>query len=235
MDRSNDEKNADQVNSFTFFRSYMEAMAGLSKNDRLKLLEAVCEYGLSGHEIELKGTCKALFLAFKPSLDGSRKRVICGSLGGRGKKVSLKVGLERPLKVGGFDLSSYRIGEDRIGEDICSDTQKVPKGIDAAMVDDEAQAAACAAGSGPDPVTRVEAMGRASVIGMAKGEVDKWFDYWITRSWIPNGAARPMDKRAALFSMKSWNERRREFADKGGSDMGRGDNYQAPSVHDYGV
>lgn len=233
MEASETQKNENFVNSFTFYRSFFDSMAGLKKMDRLTLLDAVCKYGLDGTEPTLSGTCLALFLAFKPSLDSSRRNVKSGALGGRGNKSPLKGALKGALKgdIKNIEsgLSSYSIGKDRIG-DIYTEN-KAPLGIQGALAADQAQADQALAGT--DPVTMPEALGWAARIGMAPAEVSRWFDYWGMRSWIPNGASRPMDRAAALRSMKPWNERRHEFKPSDERELGRGDNYDAPSPEDW--
>ena len=229
MEASEEKAVPEKMNNFMFFRSNIEAMVDLQDKDRLKLFDAICKYGLDGEESELKGTCKALFCAFKPSLDNSRNRIKSGALGGRARKLPLKPAEKLPLKQTPPLLETERRGEGE-GEDIYTEKQAT-FGIQGALAADQAQADQAL--SGTDPVTMPEALGWAARIGMAPAEVSRWFDYWGMRSWIPNGASRPMDRAAALRSMKPWNERRHEFKPSDERELGRGDNYDAPSPEDW--
>jgi hypothetical protein len=229
MEASETKKEDVQVNSFTFFRSYLEAMVDLSNGDKLKLFTAICEYGLNGVETQLNSTCKGLFCMAKPNLDSSRTSVKYGLKGGRPKKGAINPPLNPASGKPERGVKTDRIGEDRIGKDIYTDTPPL-SGIQAALEADQAQAERAI--SGTDPVTMQEALGRAATIGMSPAEVQRWFDYWAMRAWIPNGASIPMDKGRALHSMKPWNERRHEFKNDE-REMGRGDNYQAPSPADF--
>lgn len=62
---------------FTFYRSFWEAVQGVSKRDRLPILEAIIGYALDGCKPEgLSTSQQAFFLLCKPTLDASRKKAI---------------------------------------------------------------------------------------------------------------------------------------------------------------
>lgn len=69
--------------SFTFFRSYYEAMQSIDdpvvKSD---VFMAICAYALDGEVIPLQGIAAALFSLVKPNLDVSAKKAKAGSVGG---------------------------------------------------------------------------------------------------------------------------------------------------------
>lgn len=64
----------DELNQFTFFRSYFEAIEDLPDKVRLNVLEAIIEYALYGKEITVSGAAKVAFKLCKPTLDKSRAK-----------------------------------------------------------------------------------------------------------------------------------------------------------------
>ena len=74
--------------SFIFYRSFWEALDGLSDNDKLAILEAIIKKGLNDEDMELKGIQKNLFALIKPQLEANNKKYIDGFKGGRPKKTS---------------------------------------------------------------------------------------------------------------------------------------------------
>ena len=74
--------------SFIFYRSFWEALDGLSDNDKLAILEAIIEKGLNDEDKELKGIQKNLFALIKPQLEANNKKYIDGLKGGRPKKTT---------------------------------------------------------------------------------------------------------------------------------------------------
>ena len=74
--------------SFIFYRSYAEALEGLSDKDKLSLLEAIIKKSLDNEDIELKGIQKNLFALIKPQIEAKNKRYADGMKGGRPKKTT---------------------------------------------------------------------------------------------------------------------------------------------------
>ena len=74
--------------SFIFYRSFWEALDGLSDNDKLAILEAIIKKGLNDEDMELKGIQKNLFALIKPQLEANNKKYIDGLKGGRPKKTT---------------------------------------------------------------------------------------------------------------------------------------------------
>lgn len=69
--------------SFTFFRSYYDALRSIDDPQIHKdLLMAICAYSLDGELIPLQGIAAALFSLVKPTLDASAKKAAAGSVGG---------------------------------------------------------------------------------------------------------------------------------------------------------
>lgn len=56
--------------SFVFYASYWDAIQTLKrKNDRLSLMEAICEYALHGKETAMTDAAARIFATLKPTLD----------------------------------------------------------------------------------------------------------------------------------------------------------------------
>lgn len=69
--------------SFTFFRSYYDAMKAIDDPKvHSDLIMAICAYSLDGELIPLQGVAAALFFLVKPTLDVSAKKAKAGSVGG---------------------------------------------------------------------------------------------------------------------------------------------------------
>lgn len=72
--------------AFLFYISFYEAIKELPEKDRLKLYEAIAEYGLFGElKKPLSGISKACFALIKPQIDANEKRRNGGKKGGRPK------------------------------------------------------------------------------------------------------------------------------------------------------
>ena len=72
--------------SFTFYRSFFEAISNLPKAaDRDAAMMAICDYALNGNERQLSGAAAAVFMLAKPNLDHNRKKHENGLKGGRPK------------------------------------------------------------------------------------------------------------------------------------------------------
>lgn len=86
----NSEEATFERGQFTFYRSFREAAKSLSTKDRLKVYEAIIDYGLDGCCDELTGVPLAMFLLVKPTLDNSRKKSAVGKQGGSKPKANRK-------------------------------------------------------------------------------------------------------------------------------------------------
>lgn len=65
--------------SFIFYRSFYEALKELSKEDRVEIIDAICELALNEKEVELKGGIqKAMFALMKPQIEANNKRYANG-------------------------------------------------------------------------------------------------------------------------------------------------------------
>lgn len=69
--------------SFIFYRSFMEALEGLSDTQYAKVFRAISKYALDGKELRLTGVEKVIFQLVKPQLDANKKRYENGCRGGR--------------------------------------------------------------------------------------------------------------------------------------------------------
>lgn len=80
--------------SIVFYRSYYEIIKELPDEQKLKVYEAIFEYGLNENEIELDGLIKAIFNLAKPNIDSANARYTAsienGKKGGRPKKENLE-------------------------------------------------------------------------------------------------------------------------------------------------
>ena len=65
--------------SVVFYRSFAEAIKALPKEEQLKALWAVINYGLDGVIPEEHGVHTAIFLMAKPQIDANNKRYQNGS------------------------------------------------------------------------------------------------------------------------------------------------------------
>lgn len=79
--------------SFIFYRSFKEAISGLSDSDKLAVYEAICDYSLDFKEPQLSGFPKALFTLIRPQLDANIQRWKNASKGGApiGNRNAIKV------------------------------------------------------------------------------------------------------------------------------------------------
>lgn len=71
---------------FVFYRSFAEAIEGLSDELRLKCFDALIAYGIHGTESDLEGIPNIIFTMAKPQIDANNKRFMDGKKGGRPKK-----------------------------------------------------------------------------------------------------------------------------------------------------
>lgn len=70
--------------AFTFYASFYEAIKNLKKSsDRLKLYDAICEYGIEGKEPDCEGVAKSIFVLIKPVIDTNLAKREAGAKGGK--------------------------------------------------------------------------------------------------------------------------------------------------------
>ena len=62
------------INGFTFYRSYFECLDKLPEEDQCKLLRAIVYYVYKDENPELDGILSALWSVIKPNLDTSKNR-----------------------------------------------------------------------------------------------------------------------------------------------------------------
>ena len=82
---------ADNVlDSFVFYRSFLEAVEEMNDEDKLSTLLAICNYAIYGTEPELKTPfSRAVFSLVRPNIDANRVRRVNGGKGGRPKKETI--------------------------------------------------------------------------------------------------------------------------------------------------
>lgn len=78
------------LDAFLFYRSYREALNGMSQKDQLATLLAIIDYSLYGVEPKLTGkTPAAIFTVARPIIDANNARRTGGKKGGRPKKKTI--------------------------------------------------------------------------------------------------------------------------------------------------
>ena len=82
--------------SFVVYRSFYLALSSLKNKDRLKLYDAIFEFGLNHKEIDLDHVPKAMFHLIKPQLEANHRKYLNGKLGGRGNKAKEKQKESKP-------------------------------------------------------------------------------------------------------------------------------------------
>ena len=69
--------------SFIFYRSFYDAMEGVSDKDRLALYDAIVGLALNGELVNLPKSVKGLFILIKPQIEANIRKRIAGRKGGR--------------------------------------------------------------------------------------------------------------------------------------------------------
>ena len=72
--------------SMIIYRSFYDAIKELEPVHQAKVWEAIFEYGLNSHEINLDGLPSIIFKLIKPQLDANLRKYENGTKGGRPKK-----------------------------------------------------------------------------------------------------------------------------------------------------
>lgn len=79
-----------KFDAFLFYRSYREAINGMSAKDQLATLLAIIDYALYGIEPKLTGKMPtAIFTIVQPMIDANNARRSGGKKGGRPKKKTI--------------------------------------------------------------------------------------------------------------------------------------------------
>ena len=94
--------------SMVFYRSFIEALDGLTDESRLHLLEAIIRYGLDDEEPNLTGVETNLFRLIRPQIDANVKRRENGKKGGRPKKPMVS-----KLKTNGYENENHRLRNEK--------------------------------------------------------------------------------------------------------------------------
>ena len=121
--------------SFTFFRSYYDAMQNIDDPKvKADVFMAICAYALDGEVIPLQGIAAALFSLVKPNLDVSAKKAKAGQF------IILRVnetGERIPLTIAGFDRKNANtIGLHLLADDSIKEAIKERRTELNAMIDD---------------------------------------------------------------------------------------------------
>ena len=105
--------------SFIFYKSFYEAIAGLKDDIKIEVLTAIIEYALYGkHPEDLRPVAKGMFTLMKPNIDVNTIRYQNGKKGGaKSKKAKSKDGYDLTFEQ---ELERMRADEDW-QEAICAD------------------------------------------------------------------------------------------------------------------
>ena len=60
--------------SVLFYRSFYDALKNIPSDERLKVYDAIMEYGMYDRNPDLDGVALAIFLLAKPQIDANNKR-----------------------------------------------------------------------------------------------------------------------------------------------------------------
>ena len=71
--------------SIVFYKSFVDALKALPDEDRLKLYDAIFEFGIYGVEPELSGIDAAVFTLVRPQIEANNRKYENGVKGGRPK------------------------------------------------------------------------------------------------------------------------------------------------------
>lgn len=72
--------------SFVFYRSFIDAMKGLTDKQIASCMRALMAYALDGEEVDGDGVVRLFMALVKPQIDANNKRYENGSKGGRKPK-----------------------------------------------------------------------------------------------------------------------------------------------------
>lgn len=71
--------------SIVFYKSFVEALKELPDDDRLRLYDAIFDFGIYGNEPELSGIDSAVFMLIRPQIEANNRKYLNGLKGGRPK------------------------------------------------------------------------------------------------------------------------------------------------------
>lgn len=94
--------------SMVFYRSFYEALEGLSDETKASILDAILRYGLYNEEPKLKGVETSLFRLIRPQIDANTERRENGKKGGRPRKP----------KTIGFENENHRLLKSKPNENV---------------------------------------------------------------------------------------------------------------------
>lgn len=75
--------------SIVFYKSFVEALKELPDEDRLRLYDAIFEFGIYGNEPELSGIDAAVFTLVRPQIEANNRKYENGTRGGRPKNQTI--------------------------------------------------------------------------------------------------------------------------------------------------
>ena len=104
------------IDSFVFYRSFYESMTELPDDEKLALIDAICEYALNDIEIDLPSvTTRAIFRVIRETLKSNAYKRETGHRGGRPRKSTSETSgfeTEKPMvynsETSGFETENHR-------------------------------------------------------------------------------------------------------------------------------
>lgn len=178
------------LESFVFYRSFRDAIAEMSDENKLATLLAICDYALYGREPKLKDAMsRAVFTVARPSIDANRERRVNGKKGGRPKK-----------ETSGFDEENHRFSKMESTE-----TETVSESVSGANMAKPPRAPRFS----PPSLSEIEEYCRA------RGKIvdaQSFFDFYSAKNWMI-GKNKMRDWKAAV---RTWERRVEKKENQGG-------------------
>ena len=185
---------ADNVlDSFVFYRSFLEAVEEMNDEDKLSTLLAICNYAIYGTEPELKTPfSRAVFSLVRPNIDANRVRRVNGGKGGRPKKETI-----------GFQEKNHRFPKSESNEDEDGDEDGDGDG---------------AKGADNPPRSRFTPPTLAEVQSYVAGrhspvDPQEFVDFYAAKGWMV-GKTPMKDWKAACRNAEKWDRWQRETVER---------------------
>lgn len=178
------------LESFVFYRSFRDAIAEMSDENKLATLLAICDYALYGREPKLKDAMsRAVFTVARPSIDANRDRRNNGKKGGRPKK-----------ETNGLDEKNHRFSKTESTE-----TESVSE----TEAETNAAKPPCVPRFSPPSLSEIEKYCRARGNTV---DAQSFFDFYSAKNWMI-GRNKMRDWKAAI---RTWERRGEKKENQGG-------------------
>lgn len=212
----------EQRKSFTFFRSFYEALQCLGPEDREVLGMAILGYAFDEILPPLTGVPAAMFLLIKPNLDASRRKAEAGSAGGRAPRQTAG----KPQAKAKQTPSTPQAGGEHAPREIEGEIEK-EREIEMEMeMEGEREGTGGPVDRAFVPPTLEEV---AAFVQERRSPVDaqEFLDFYASKGWLV-GSAPMQDWRAACRNAEKWERWSRTPAGTGRSARGAGSAPDSP-------